>query len=193
LVRPSLGGRAVYGGPDVLHPRYGLEASSSLFTRQERSRRQCHQRSVRTAKRPNLLQDTAAERWSRLYVDIRASYGRAAIQAALFLNGGAAVALLALVGNLAIAHQSKGLTGSFRGFKHALVFFGIGVMLAASSSVVAFLIQVAAIAHPEQAEGRNGRRFRAIGIGMVVASLVVFAAGITLAANAIGSLMGALE
>jgi hypothetical protein len=49
------------------------------------------------------IQDTAAERWSRLYVDVRASYGRAAIQAALFLNGGASVALLAFLGNLAIA------------------------------------------------------------------------------------------
>jgi hypothetical protein len=31
------------------------------------------------------IQDTAAERWSRLYVDVRASYGRAAIQAAFMI------------------------------------------------------------------------------------------------------------
>ena len=41
--------------------------------------------------------------------------------------------------------------------------FGIGVMLAASSSVVAFLIQNVAIAHPKDAEGRNGRRLRLVG------------------------------
>ena len=33
------------------------------------------------------IRDTPAERWSRLYVDVRAGYGRAAIQAALFLSG----------------------------------------------------------------------------------------------------------
>jgi hypothetical protein len=53
------------------------------------------------------IQDTAAERWSRLYVDVRASYGRAAIQAALFLNGGASVALLAFLRNLAIRPPSQ--------------------------------------------------------------------------------------
>jgi hypothetical protein len=36
----------------------------------------------------HLTQDSAAERWSRLYVDVRASYGRAAIEAALLLNAG---------------------------------------------------------------------------------------------------------
>jgi len=69
------------------------------------------------------------------------------------------------------------------------VCFGIGVMLAATSSVVAFLIQNAAIAHPKEAEGRNGRRLRWIGIEMVIASLVFFAAGITVTANALCSLI----
>ena len=71
--------------------------------------------------------------------------------------------------------------------------FGIGVMLAASSSVVAFLIQNVAIAHPKDAEGRTGRRLRSVGIGMVVASLSIFAVGITVAANALGNLVGSLE
>jgi len=57
----------------------------------------------------NRTQDTPAERWSRLYADVRASYGRASIQSALLLNGGASIALLAFLGNLAIAQQSKGL------------------------------------------------------------------------------------
>jgi hypothetical protein len=149
--------------------------------------------SISHANRSKPIQDTAAERWSRLYVDIRASYGRAAIQAAIFLNGGASVALLALLGNLAIAHQTKGFTGNFGAFKDAFVCFGIGVILAASSSVVAFLIQVAAIAHPKEAEGRNGRRLRSIGIGMVVASLVLFAVGITVAANGLCNLIGSLD
>jgi len=145
--------------------------------------------SVSNARRSRSFQETAADRWSRLYVDVRASYGRAAIQAALYLTGGAAVALLAFLGNLAIAHQTKGFTGNFAAFKEAFVCFGIGVMLAATSSVVAFLIQNAAIAHPKEAEGRNGRRLRWIGIGMVIASLVFFAVGITVTANALCSLI----
>jgi len=56
---------------------------------------------------------TQSKRWSRNYADVRASYGRAAIQAAILLNGGASVALLAFLGNLAIAQQTKGVTGNF--------------------------------------------------------------------------------
>jgi len=77
---------------------------------------------ISSAKRINLIQDTAAQRWSRLYVDVRASYGRAAIQSALLLNGGASVALLAFLGNLAIAQQTKGLSGNFISFEDAFVF-----------------------------------------------------------------------
>jgi hypothetical protein len=73
------------------------------------------------------------------------------------------------------------------------VCFGIGVMLAASSSLVAFLIQNVAIPHPKDAEGRTGRRLRLVGIGMVVAPLFLFAFGITVAANAVGTLIGSLD
>jgi hypothetical protein len=66
----------------------------------------------------------------------------ASIQSALLLNGGASIALLAFLGNLAIAQQNKGLMGSFLTLKESFVCFGVGVMLAASSNVVAFLIQV---------------------------------------------------
>jgi hypothetical protein len=139
------------------------------------------------------IQDTAADQWSRLYVDVRASYGRAAIQSALLLNGGASVVLLALLSNLAIAHETNGLTGNFHTLKYAFICFVIGVLLAAISSVVAFLIQNAAIAHPKQAEGRIGRRLRWVGIGMVAVSLVFFAIGIVVAANAMGNLIGSLS
>jgi hypothetical protein len=149
--------------------------------------------SIKNAKRSNSIRDTAAQRWSRVYVDVRASYGRASIQSAVLLNGGASVALLAFLGNLAIAHQTSGLTGNFVAFRGAFLCFGIGVMLAASSSVVAFLIQNVAIAHLKEAEGKMGRRFRAIGIGMVVAALVSFAVGITVAANGMGNLVGSLD
>ena len=61
--------------------------------------------------------------------------------------------------------------------------FGIGVMLDASANVIAFLIQNVAIAHPKEAEGRFARRLRTIGIGMVVASLIPSAIGMTVAAT----------
>ena len=136
------------------------------------------------------IQDTAAERWSRLYVDVRASYGRAAIQAALLLTG----QLLSRCSRFWQSRHCPANQGFRRElyFKEAFVCFGIGAMLAASSSVVDFLIQNVAIAHPKDAEGRTGRRLRLVGIGMVVASLCIFAIGITVAANALGNLVGSL-
>ena len=148
---------------------------------------------ISSARRSNSIQDTVEERWSRLYADVRASYGRASIQSALLLNGGASIALLAFLCNLAIAQQNKGLTGSFGTLKESFVCFGVGVMLAASSNVVAFLIQIFSIANPKDAEGGTGRRLRFVGIGMVVASLLLFAVGITVAANALSNLIGSLD
>ena len=145
------------------------------------------------AKRFNSIRDTAAERWSRLYADVRASYGRASIQSALLLNGGASIALLAFLGNLAIAQQTKGLAGSFSILKESFACFGVGVMLAAGSNVVAFLIQIFSIAHPKDAEGGTGRQLRFVGIGMVVASLLLFAVGISVAANALSDVIGSLD
>ena len=145
---------------------------------------------ISRARRFNLIQDTATERWSRLCADVRASYGRASIQSALLLNGGASIALL---GNLAIAQQNKGLTASFGTLKESFVCFGLGVMLAASSNVVAFLIQIFSIAHPKDAEGETGRLLRFVGIGMIVASLLLFAVGISVAANALSNVIGSLD
>jgi hypothetical protein len=66
-------------------------------------------------------------------------------------------------------------------------------MLAAGSNVVAFLIQIFSIARPENAEGGTGRQLRFVGIGMVVASLLLFAAGISVAANALSNVIGSLD
>ena len=63
-------------------------------------------------------------------------------------------------------------------------------MIAASSNVVAFLIQNVAIAHPKDAEGRTGGRLRLVGIGMVVASLFLSQLESPVAANALGNLIG---
>jgi len=76
---------------------------------------------IRNAKQSVSIQDTAAERWSRLYVDVRASYGQA-----LLLNGAVSVALLAFLGNLAIAQRAKALAVNSASFKEAFVCFDIG-------------------------------------------------------------------
>jgi hypothetical protein len=66
-------------------------------------------------------------------------------------------------------------------------------MLAASSNVVAFLIQVFSISHPKDAETGAGRQLRFVGIGMVVASLLLFAVGSIGAANALSNVIGSLD
>ena len=148
---------------------------------------------IRNAKQSVSIKDTAAERLSRLYVDVRASYGPGGYPSSASSKRGSFCRLARVSGNLAIAQQTKGLAGNFVTFKEAFVCFGIGVMLAASSSVVAFLIQNVAIAHPKDAEGKTGRRLGLVRIGMVVASLFLFAVGIAVAANAVGNLIGSLE
>jgi hypothetical protein len=49
------------------------------------------------------------------------------------------------------------------------------------------------IAHPNEAEGLTGRNLPFVGIGMVVASLLLFAVEITVAANALSNVIGSLE
>ena len=105
-----------------------------------KERGQCQARAAPSG--PIQFTISSSEKWSYLYVNIRAAYGRVAIQTAILLNGGASVALLAFLSNLAIAHQAKGVTGNYATFKTAFVCFVIGVMLAASGNVIAFLIRM---------------------------------------------------
>src|SRR5215469_11607793 len=72
--------------------------------------------SISDSKRANAVQDTPSERWSRLYADVRASYGRAAIQAAILLNGGASVALLAFSGKSRNCPTNQGRNGELCNF-----------------------------------------------------------------------------
>ena len=57
-------------------------------------------------KRTYSIRDTPAERWSRLYVDVRAGYGRADTSRPLSQRE-RSVALLAFLGNLAIAPEPE--------------------------------------------------------------------------------------
>jgi len=116
----------------------------------------------------------------RHYVEARAGYGRGGIQAAFFLNGGGAAALLAFFGNLAIANHTYVLTGHLGAIKAAFICLGIGVVLAATSNLAAFLTQNA---HIRKAEGTNARRLGWVTIAMVLTSLACFVVGIAIMAN----------
>ena len=69
--------------------------------------------SISDAKRANAVQDTASERWSRLYADVRASYGRAAIQAAILLNEGLLSPCLRFWEISQLPNKPRGVTGNF--------------------------------------------------------------------------------
>ena len=116
LVASFLGAREQTTRDDLGRPGRSKSRLSNLLSERVQWTRNCmrkrHVKHIRNAKLA-AIQDTAAERWSRLYADVRASYGRAAIQAALLLNGELLSPCLAFLGNLAIAQQTKGLTGNF--------------------------------------------------------------------------------
>jgi len=116
----------------------------------------------------------------RHYVDIRAGYGRSGIQSVFFLNGGGAAALLAFLGNLAIANHTYVLTGHLGAIKAAFICLGIGVVLAATSNLAAFLTQNA---HLRAAESASARRLSWVAVAMVLTSLGCFVVGIAIAAN----------
>ena len=122
--------------------------------------------------------------WPRVFVELRFGMARSAIQGALVLNGGAAAALMALVSNLAAAGPNSRITADFVFVRLALQMFGIGVFLAASTFVVAYM---ATFHFFESPVNRTGHRYRRAAISMVIASLVHFLLGMAFAALAIST------
>jgi hypothetical protein len=84
-------------------------------------------------KRTYSIGDTPAERWYGLYVDVRAGYGRAAIQAALFLNR-SALSPCQHFSAISPSPPSQRRKRKLRGFQSCFVCFGIGLVLAASAN-----------------------------------------------------------
>jgi len=72
------------------------------------------------------------------------------------------------------------LTGHLGAIKAAFICLGIGVVLAATSNLAAFLTQNA---HIRKAEGTNARRLGWVTIAMVLTSLACFVVGIAIMAN----------
>ena len=101
----------------------------------------------------------------------------AGIQAAMLLNGGAAVAILALMGNLATSTRNPIV--DVLAIKWSLLAFGFGAFLAAAAYFVGYLVQGALAREPENAKAH---RSRSIGVVMVAGSFLLFLVGLVIAA-----------
>src|SRR5262245_8348681 len=104
------------------------------------------------------------------------------IQAALLLNGGAGVALLLFLANLVSARAPGGLPVNLVLLKWAFASFGAGLFIAGMTFVNAYVAQGAIASGHLSALSNSMRR---LGLNLIVASLLLFLAGIALVVLAI--------
>ena len=97
-------------------------------------------------------------------------YGKHAMNAAMIVNAGAAVALLTLVGNLA-AHSSSGPASPFA---RPILYFSIGVLVAAMAIGGAYLTQYL---YAGNSESRAGKGFHVTTALFVICSYALFLLG----------------
>ena len=115
-------------------------------------------------------------------IQLRATLARAAIQAYLLLNGGAAVALLSFLGNLATAPENTRLAADLGMLKFALMVFNSGVALAATSYWAGYQVYTDIIADPAS---RRAIRLLALAVSLNVIALFLFVTGIVICSQAI--------
>jgi hypothetical protein len=115
-------------------------------------------------------------------IQLRATLVRAAIQAYLLLNGGAAVALLAFLGNLATAPENTRLAADLGMLKFALMVFNTGVALAATSYWAGYQVYTDIINDPNSS---RAPKLRNLGVALNILALLLFVAGIVICAQAI--------
>jgi hypothetical protein len=116
-----------------------------------------------------------------LFIELRVGLARSAIQAALLLNGGASVALLLLLASL-LPPAPGGFPVNVVLLKWAFAIFGLGLFLAGMTFVNAYVAQGAIASGRSSAFGNTMRR---LGLTLIVASLLLFLAGIALVVLAI--------
>ncbi|MFZ1071012.1 MAG: hypothetical protein WAN73_10335 [Methyloceanibacter sp.] len=116
-----------------------------------------------------------------LFIELRVGLARSGIQAALLLNGGASVALLLLLASL-LPPAPGGLPVNVVLLKWAFAIFGLGLFLAGMTFVNAYVAQGAIATGRSSAFGNTMRR---LGLNLIVASLLLFLAGIALVVLAI--------
>ena len=117
-----------------------------------------------------------------LFIELRVGLARSAIQAALLLNGGGSVALLLFLPDLLPHPGTGGLPVNVVLLKWAFAIFGLGLFLAGMTFVNAYMAQGAIASGRSSAFGNIMRRF---GLSLIVASLLLFLAGIALVVLAI--------
>ena len=115
-------------------------------------------------------------------IQLRATLARAAIQAYLLLNGGAAVALLAFLGNLATAPENTRLVADLGMLKFALMIFNTGVALAATSYWAVYQVYTDIIADPNSL---RAMRLRQLAVSLNLLALFLFVTGIVICSQAI--------
>src|SRR5262245_58789846 len=117
-----------------------------------------------------------------LFIELRVGLARSALQAALLLNGGAGVALLLFLANLVSARAPGGLPVNLVLLKYAFASFGAGLFIAGMTFVNAYVAQGAIASGHLSALSNTMRR---LGLNLIVASLLLFLAGIALVVLAI--------
>ena len=129
------------------------------------------------------MQDaTQANALQLLFIELRVGLARAAIQAALLLNGGAAIAVLLFFANFVSSAPETSAGVDVALLKWALATFGTGLFLGAVTFVNAYVAQGAIASGRAAAFGDSLRR---LGLGLIVASLLVFLLGLALTVAAI--------
>jgi len=116
-----------------------------------------------------------------LFIELRVGLARSAIQTGLLLNGGASVALLLFLASL-LPPAPGGLPVNLVLLKWAFAIFGLGLFLAGMTFVNAYIAQGAIASGRSSAFGNTMRR---LGLSLIVASLLLFLAGIALVVLAI--------
>jgi hypothetical protein len=127
---------------------------------------------MQDAAQPNALQ--------LLFIELRVGLARSAIQSALLLNGAGAIVVLLFFSDLLAAPVGHGVNMPL--LKWAVGVFGIGLFLGAITFVNAYVAQGAL------ASGRStffGDSLRRLGLGLIIASLLLFLLGVALAVAAI--------
>lgn len=116
--------------------------------------------------------------------EFKATVGLAqsSLRAAMLINGGAAVAILAFMGNIwSKGNVTTGLTGS-------LWFFIGGIVAAAFGTGTAYFAQHGFVLAKNENEEKNAMRWRVASIVLVILSYIVFAFGAWWAGDTFSSL-----
>ena len=108
----------------------------------------------------------------------------AAVKSAMILNGAAAIALLAYVGNLGLDELER---DTVKLFSFAFIFYILGALVAAFSAALGFLVNSMAIGALSPNQPRSSQRFRSWQMMLISSIISMFIAFASFAAGAFSS------